>query len=444
MKFAIDALSPLGRKNFLRIIQHKLRGKLYTLADMERILRVLCDEIRSISLPPITHLELFLADGCNLNCTYCFEGLKPKRLMPIELAKMTVERLIKEWCGDEKAVNINFFGGEPLLNWPALKRTIEYAKEIAQKSDKQVSFSITTNGTLLNSERVRFLKNYQVSVMLSMDGLPEAHDRHRRMLKDRPSFPFVWKGFQLLMEHYETFDVRMTVMPDTVSLLFESVMFLSEHGVKNLVIVPAFGVEWRPNDHKVYQQQIRKIAEHFLSTNRQDSLLIRISLLQDLEKVEELVKKADRKSVQSDFGFYSGCYAGANGIAVSSSGEIFPCAPFVGSKDLRESYCLGTVQKGLDNFRRQELYVLNRHGGLKCQQCILRSFCLGVCMVANYYATGYLIEPDPMACQKTAFYVSLGKRRIYEACISSGLTYLEKGGRGEKGEDRDDSNLLGS
>lgn len=443
MKSKITSLSPVGRRNFLRLIRHKLRGKLYTIADMERILKTLCEEIRSVPLPLITHMELFLADGCNLNCTYCFEGLKPKRLMPLELAKRATELLIKEWSGDEKALGIALFGGEPFLNWPVLKRVVEYAEETARGSGKQVSFYLTTNGTLLNSERVSFLKEHRVCIMLSMDGLPEVHDRHRRTIKDRPSFSLVWKGFQLLREHYETFDVRMTVMPDTAPLLFESVMFLAEHGVKSIVIVPAFGVEWRPDDRKVYWQQIGKIAEHFRSTDRQRPSPVRISPLQDLEKTGELVKKADETSIQSDFGCYSGCYAGANGVAVTSSGEIFPCSAFVGNKELRESYCLGTVGERLDDFRRQELYVLNRHGGLKCQQCSLRSFCQGTCMVANHYATGYLVEPDPMACQKTAFYVSLARRRVYEACIASGLTCLGKEER-ERDEDWDNGDLLGS
>lgn len=429
-KFSEKSLSPLGRKNFLHLIQHRLEGQLYTLKDVEKILRILINDICSISLPPIMHAELFLADGCNLNCTYCFEGLKPKRLMPMELAQRAVERLIKEWSGDAKEISITLFGGEPFLNWSVLKGIVEWAKEVAHKSGKYVSFSATTNGTLLNDERVRFLKDHQVFVMLSMDGLPEVHDRHRRMVKNRPSFALVWKGLQLLREHYETFYVRMTVMPDTAPLLFESVIFLSEHGVKNIVIVPAFGVEWKPDDRKVYWQQIKKLAEHF--RDGQGSSSIKVSPLQDLEKIEELVKRADGKAAPSDFGCYSGCYAGTNGIAVTSSGEIFPCSAFVGSKELRESYRLGTVQGGLDNFRRQELYVLNHHGGLKCQQCSLRSFCQGTCMVANHYATGYLVEPDPMTCQKTAFYVSIAKRRIRETCMATGLICLESEVKKEK------------
>ncbi len=413
-------LSPVGQKNFLRLIQHSLKGRLYTLTDVEKILRALIDEIRSIPLPPITSVELLLADGCNLKCTYCFEGLKPKRLMPLELALMTVERLVKEWSRDEKAVTILLFGGEPLLNWSVLKRVIEHAEEIAQRVGKQVSFSITTNGTLLNSGRVRFLRDHRVSLMLSMDGLPEVHDKHRRMVKDRPSFWLVWKGFQLLREHYEAFEVRMTVMPDTAPLLFESVMFLSEHGVSDIVVAPAFGVEWTLNDLKVYWRQIRKIGEYLRDSGNQESPPIRVSPLQDLERIRELVKRKDEKPAQNNLKRYSGCFAGANSVAVASSGEIFPCSPFIGNKELKESYCLGTVQGGLNNFRRQELFVLNRHGGLKCYQCNLRSLCPGVCMVANHYATGYLIEPDPMACQKTGFYVSLAKRQIYEACLAGG------------------------
>lgn len=90
------AFTPVGRRNFLHLIRYSLRGKLYTPADEEKILCALADEIRSISLPPITSVELLLADGCNLRCTYCFEGLKPKRLMSLELAQLTVERLVEE------------------------------------------------------------------------------------------------------------------------------------------------------------------------------------------------------------------------------------------------------------------------------------------------------------------------------------------------------------
>jgi uncharacterized protein len=200
----------------------------------------------------------------------------------MELAQRVVERLIEEWSGDAKEISITLFGGEPFLNWSVLKGIVEWAKEVAHKSGKYVSFSATTNGTLLNDERVRFLKDHQVLVMLSMDGLPEVHDRHRRMVKNRPSFALVWKGLQLLREHYETFYVRMTVMPDTAPLLFESVIFLSEHGVKNIVIVPAFGVEWKPDDRKVYWQRIKKLAEHF--RDRQDSSSIKVSPFKTLRR----------------------------------------------------------------------------------------------------------------------------------------------------------------
>ncbi len=284
--------------------------------------------------------------------------------------------------------------------------------------------------------------------MLSMDGLPEVHDRHRRTIKDQPSFWLVSKGLQLLQEYYDAFTVRMTVMPDTAPLLFDSVMFLLQQGACDVVVVPAFGIEWTPEKSKVYWQQIRKIIEHFRSPRDQESPppTRRISPIQDFEQVQGLVEKRverrDESSVQENLESYSGCFAGVTNVAVTSSGEIFPCSPFLGSKELRESYRLGTVQEGLDNFRRQELYVLNRSRGLKCRQCRLRSFCLGVCMVANHHATGYLIEPDPMACRKTGFNVSLAKRQVHEACLAGRSISL--GGGRESNEGWNDSDLLGS
>ena len=152
----MNTFSPVGQENFLRLIRNRFQGRLHTVADAHKVLRFLAEEISQIALPPVTGMELFLADGCNLDCTYCFEGRKPKRLLSPELAQLAVKRLILDWSERSESVRLLLFGGEPLLNWRVCRLVIECAEEQAAMQGKQVFFSMTTNGTLLNEERVRF------------------------------------------------------------------------------------------------------------------------------------------------------------------------------------------------------------------------------------------------------------------------------------------------
>lgn len=413
----MEPLSPFGRENLLRLIKQQLQGRLWTVSDLHKTLRSLTKEISQIPLPPITGMELFVADGCNLDCTYCFEGQKPKRFLAPETARIALKRLIAEWSGDAKEVHIVFFGGEPLLNWRVCRLVIEEAEEQSSFQGKKVSFSLTTNGTLLNSERVRFLKEHQVAVMLSMDGIPAAHNRHRRTKKGLTSFHLVQRGLSLLQEHYESFDVRMTVMPDTASMLYESVAFLAEQGVKRIFVVPAFEVSWTPRDWLLYRQNVRKVVTDF----GQPPLAAKanVSLVQDIFQVRSAMENSRAESEPKGVASF-GCYAGISSVAVTAAGEVFPCAAFVGNQRLMENYLLGRVEEGrLNQFRRQEIFVLSRRRGVRCKECSLKRFCTGGCMVSNYHATGYLVEPDPITCWRTQLLLNLAKREVVPLNCSS-------------------------
>ena len=297
----MNTFSPVGQENFLRLIRNRFQGRLHTVADAHKVLRFLAEEIAQIALPPVTGMELFLADGCNLDCTYCFEGRKLKRFLSLELAQLAVKRLILDWSEGADSVRLLLFGGEPLLNWRICRLVIEWAEEQAAMQGKQVFFSMTTNGTLLNEERVRFLREHQVAIMLSMDGVPDAHNRHRRTKRGLPSFPLVQRGLELLREHYETFDVRMTVMPDTAPMLYESVMFLAEQGAKKIVVIPAFEVQWAPQDWHVYRQQVRKIVATFRNSEPESE--VTVSLLQDVAQTRTAMEQVGQRTTNESANF---------------------------------------------------------------------------------------------------------------------------------------------
>lgn len=415
-------MNPIGHRNFETLIHNELAGRYFTAADLAAIWEAIAVEMSSLVLPPIVIVELFLADGCNLDCTYCFEGLKAKRILSSELISRTIDRLLLEWSQDRKQVHIAFFGGEPLLNWKGLVNTIEYSMKKAHECQKQVSLGITTNGTLLNRDRARLLRDNNVAVMLSIDGIPEAHNAHRRTMKGLPSFPAAWRGLEILREFYGSdFDVHVTVMPDTAPLLLQSLQFLFENGVKRVVVIPACERRWTDRDWRVYRSQVMKAVSHFKTLSDQGQEVSGISYVADIERFKQVViscpqpgepgipKFSQRDKQTGDFG----CYAGINGVAVTASGEILPCSFFTGNKELKAVYTLGNVRETqLNDERRRELFVLNRRRSEKCLQCAARQACRGGCLVENFVMTGYLVEPSPEMCRRTGLATALTKMEL--------------------------------
>lgn len=415
-------ISSIGYRNFEALILEELGKRRYTAADIAAIYKAIEREMSAVVLPPITTLELFLSDGCNLNCTYCFEGSKPKQVISSELIHLTIDRLLLEWSQDRKEVQIVLFGGEPLLNWKGLVQTIEYSMNVANKYQKEVKFGITTNGTLLNHDMVQYLKTNNVSVMLSIDGIPKVHNAHRLTSKGLPSFPSAWRGFQLLREFYGSgFEVRVTVMPDTAPMLSESLTFLFENGAHRLVVIPATERRWTDREWKIYRNQAILAVNHFKAIRDEGQDVGGVFYISEMEQYKQATVSSHKPTQSTDLNMSRrggktgdfGCYAGIGGVAVIASGDVLPCSFFTGSKELRDTYTLGNVrEEQLNNARRRELYVLNRHRTGKCLHCAAKQLCRGGCIVENYFMTGYLVGPSPSMCRRTGLSTAMVKKDV--------------------------------
>ncbi len=397
----ILSITPIGRRSFLSLIYEEVGGHPITPKDVDVIIDRIEKELEAVPLPNINSMEIFLADGCNLNCSYCFEGLKPKRFIPQKLAESAIDRLI-EWSKDDPKISVFLFGGEPFLNWRGFKSIVSYAKNRAEACGKEIFLSTTTNGTLLNEERVRFLKTHKISLMLSIDGPPYIHDRYRRTVMGAPSSHLVERGLRLVQDYYGAeFTVRMTVMPDAAPWLFESVLFLWDKGVRQIVVRPAFGVRWTGRAWRAYWEKAHELAQYF----------------------ETLFSKGETKAAvpfpeyPSEVHGFKGCMAGTTNVAVTAQGRVLPCSWFTSSTELKQNYTLGHVLEGkLNEFRRKELLLLNRQRGLPCSKCAFAQYCSGGCMAENFRTTGSLVEPDPIGCRLTALSVSFLRRFSFSSC----------------------------
>lgn len=351
-------------------------------------------------LSPITKMELFLTEACNLQCNYCFVATKKTyKRMSKEVAQRAIDFLMKE-SRNEKEVSITFFGGEPLLIFPLMKFVAEYTTEKASQLGKEVKFACTTNATLLTEEHLRFAQQYGFLYLLSIDGVKEVHDKYRVKANGQGSFDDIMKKLPMLKRLQGWLGTRMTVNPDTVHRLSESVQALFEMGINQFLIGVNTDVPWSKEAMRTYAREMKKVWE-FYQQKKREGAPIRI-----VEFDETLEERRNRLcSVW-------GCDAGRTRVAVSTDGKLYPCARFVSTyPEIDGKYCLGDVWQGWTDLEKRLELMAGLERRTKCQNCKLASFCTGGCPAVNLYTMGNLYEPSPMDCHITAVYVALLRRK---------------------------------
>ena len=339
-------------------------------------------KVNASIFPPITKMELMLTEGCNLGCSYCFEkNILGYKKMPLDIAFSAVDMFL-DYSINEKELQLTHFGGEPTINFEAIKAVTEYAEKQAMSEGKHVSFNTTSNGVLLNDEMVDYFHEHDICVLLSIDGLAETHDRYRRDRKGNGTFLKVINGMKILKQKQKWIGIKMTVMPENVKSLYNDVLGLYELGVNQFVIGPASGIKWLEEDIRAFGFQLGKVYEWY-KENRGDDLRI--------TEFEEL-----RGKQGEDFKYF-GCQAGRNSISVAVNGEISPCSKILGIDNKQLLSKLGDVRYGLTYFRNR--HQLNSNSKLRsaCESAGVNQDFNGGCYVMNFEETGDLFKPSIQA-----------------------------------------------
>ena len=210
--------------------------------------------------PALCYADVFLTEDCNHRCAYCFVKGKNPRKMSEEVARQSLEFLLRA-SKQEKSVRILFFGGEPLLEFDLIRFFIEYGRERFRRAGKELGFDMTTNGTLMTAERARYFRDHGVMCLLSIDGDQETHDAHRKMLGGGSSFEAVMERLPLMKSFQPWQGTRMTVHPETVHKLRHNVEFLFRCGINQFIIGPATGIEWSAEALRTYEEQMCLVAD---------------------------------------------------------------------------------------------------------------------------------------------------------------------------------------
>jgi uncharacterized protein len=339
---------------------------------------------------PLRALCLHLAHDCNLRCAYCFAGQGRfgggAALMPPAVGRRAIDYLFSA-SGAYKEVEVDFFGGEPLLNFPVLRDLVLYARELEAGFGKRVNFTVTTNGLLLNDEVTAFLNAQGLQAVLSLDGRPGVHDRMRSLASGRGSYAEVApriKGFVESRDGRNCY-VRGTYTryntDFTADFRHLAAMGFGTVSLEPVVASPDAPYALGGDDYQVLAAEYERLARGLVAGEYPFSRFFHFEL--NLDDGPCLAKRV------------TGCGAGAEYLAVDPGGELYPCHQFVGRGDYR----LGNIWTGVTRpdlvSRFHAGHVMNKED---CRACWARFFCGGGCHANNLAATGDMQKPGTLYC----------------------------------------------
>ena len=337
-------------------------------------------------------LCLHIAHDCNLACKYCFaeEGEYHGRraLMSFEVGKKALDFLIAN-SGNRVNLEVDFFGGEPLMNWDVVKQLVEYGRSRERECNKKFRFTITTNGVLLNDEIMDFCNREMSNVVLSLDGRKEVNDRMRPFRNGSGSYDLIVPKFQKFAESRGTKDyfVRGTFTRNNLDFS-KDVLHFADLGFKKLSIEPVVADPKEPysireEDLPKIMEEYDRLAKEFIKREKEGRGFQFFHFMIDLNQGPCVAKRL------------SGCGSGTEYLAVTPWGDFYPCHQFVGMED----FLLGNVDEGITNTKvRDEFKLCNVYAREKCRDCFARFYCSGGCAANAYNFSGDITGAYEIGC----------------------------------------------
>ena len=338
-------------------------------------------------------LCLHIAHDCNLACKYCFaeEGEYHGRraLMSYEVGKKAIDFLIEN-SGNRKNLEIDFFGGEPLMNWDVVKELVAYGRSKEEKCNKHFRFTLTTNGVLLNDEIQEFANREMDNVVLSLDGRKEKNDYMRPFRNGCGSYDHIVPKFQKLANsrNQERYYIRGTFTRNNLDFAKDIYKF-DELGFKQMSMEPVVASKEdvyaiREEDLPEIFDEYDELAKYLIAKEKQGEGFNFFHFMLDLEGGPCVAKRL------------SGCGAGTEYLAVTPWGDFYPCHQFVG----KEEFIMGTVDTGVitpeivDTFKGCNVYTKE-----KCKNCFAKFYCSGGCMANSQNFHGTIYDTYEIGCK---------------------------------------------
>jgi len=343
--------------------------------------------------PVVKALCLHVAHDCNLRCGYCFAGTGAfgghRSFMSREVGEKAIDFLLAS-CQNRKHVEVDFFGGEPLMNFNVVKELVAYGNKRARELDKIIKFTITTNGVLLTDDVQEFLNDNDMSVVLSLDGREKTNDKMRPFPNGQGSYDMIKDKMVAFVNkrNQKDYYVRGTFTRHNLDFASD-VRHLAELGFKEISVEPVvaedtFDYAFKEEDLPFLKEQYDELTRYYWDAYADGRGFNFFHFNVDLNHGPCLPKRL------------SGCGAGHEYLAVSPEGDLYPCHQFVG----QENYKIGSVSNALENKEMaqefQKSHVLNKE---ECRKCWARYYCSGGCHANNLNYRGSLLKPYTFGCE---------------------------------------------
>lgn len=338
-------------------------------------------------------LCLHIAHTCNLNCAYCFASQGKyngeRDVMSLEVGKRALDFLIEN-SGSRHYLEVDFFGGEPLMNFEVVKDLVAYARSIEKEHNKNFRFTLTTNGVLVDDDVIEFANKECSNVVLSLDGRKEIHDRYRVDYAGNGSWDKIVPKFQKFVEarNGKNYYMRGTFTHANPDFLKDIQQMLdlgfSELSMEPVVCAPGDPSELTEEDLEIVMKQYEDLADLMLQRDKQGKPFTFYHYMIDLTGGPCIYKRI------------SGCGSGTEYMAVTPWGDLYPCHQFVGD----EKFKLGNIWDGVTNHEIQSQFAAcNVYAHPECKDCWARLYCSGGCAANAYHATGTVTGVYESGCK---------------------------------------------
>ena len=364
-------------------------GQLFT----EDIYEPFVEKFKEKRQTVVKALCLHIAHDCNLACKYCFaeEGEYHGRraLMSFEVGKKALDFLVAN-SGNRVNLEVDFFGGEPLMNWDVVKQLVAYGRSLEKPNNKKFRFTLTTNGVLLNDEVMEFVNKEMSNVVLSLDGRKEVNDRMRPFRTGKGSYDLIVPKFQKLAEsrNQTNYYIRGTFTRNNLDFS-EDVKHFADLGFKQMSIEPVVGPEEDPysireQDLPQIMEEYDKLALEYIDRYKKGNGFNFFHFMIDLTQGPCVYKRL------------SGCGSGTEYLAVTPWGDFYPCHQFVGNED----FLMGNVDEGIIKPEIvKEFGNCNVYSKEKCKNCFAKFYCSGGCAANSYNFHGTINDAYDIGCE---------------------------------------------
>lgn len=349
-------------------------------------------------------LCLHIAHDCNLRCEYCFASQGDfngeKAFMSLETGKKALDFLVKN-SKNRRNLEVDFFGGEPLMNFDVVKELVYYGRKIEKENNKNFRFTITTNGLLLDQEKMDFINENMSNVVLSLDGRREVNDNMRKTINGQGSYDLIVPKFLDMANSRNGKDYYLRGTFTSKNLDFsKDIMEMYKLGFKSVSVEPV--VTEPEMEYAILEKHLAtildeydKLSKEYIKIKRKDKDFNFFHFMIDLNQGPCAIKRA------------SGCGAGVEYLAVTPEGDLYPCHQFVGD----EKFLLGNLDEGIKNTSLvDEFNEANVYNKEDCSNCWAKFYCSGGCHANAYNFNKNINKPYTIGCE-------MEKKRI-ESSIS--------------------------